>query len=78
MGGRGVPLDGPSRVPDLEGRLARARELQQSEEFGRAIGTLVRAVDVWENGEKTVPAWAIEARNAVLAIMEKRAVGIVQ
>lgn len=78
MGDRGIPLGSVSRVPELEERLARARALQQSEELGRAIGSLVRAVDVWQNGASEPPVWAIEARDVVVAIMEKRLNGPIQ
>lgn len=68
----------PSAPVDLAARLEAKAQTQESERFGAAIGSLVRAVDIWERQGAGLeefappPSWVIEARDQVLAIMEAR------
>lgn len=67
---------GPARsLDELTARL----DAVAAENFGAAIGQLVRAIDLWENGkeggrhhwaEDGPPAWAIVARDLVVRHME--------
>ncbi len=62
----------PESVDELRHRL----EAVAAENFGRVIGQLVRAIDVWEGVSKgrvlelRPPAWALEARDQAVRHME--------
>lgn len=62
----------PESVEELKERL----EAVAAENFGRVIGQLVRAIDVWQGVshlralELRPPGWALEAREAAVRHME--------
>lgn len=63
-------MNEPRSIEELTARL----EAVAAESFGENIGQLIRAVDEWEKVAPTTalgpPAWALEARDAVIRHME--------
>jgi hypothetical protein len=70
MGYRGVDLAA------IRDRKARQKAAKEAEEFGAAIGKLVRAIDYWETADKDhlgdPPDWALRARDKVVKVMLDR------
>lgn len=54
-------------MDDLRVRL----EAAAAQNFGAALGSVVRAIDIWEKDPAARPEpWALEARDAVIAHIE--------